>query len=312
MIFQLDRGLKLLFEELTGLNADLSNPRNSDIIISSNSWAFRNRIRQKRTLELPFINFRILPGQPIKLEKNPFPKNYFLANHGIYNPDSETRETAKAFTARYEATYWGHKFTRTVEMFQKIFSKNYNDILCRYNYVINNETLSLKAPFEFTNLELDPQWTAAEELERGKIHSIDLSFEVDAFLFESIDGKGANNVNYVAQVTAPTNDTIVTVTSPNHGLTSGAYVTVEGFTNSAYDGRYQVTVIDNDTFKLNDLNATDETTGTLTWYSGVKPVDTLVWEMFYDNGTIDETTGEYSNIFQDVSRSKEIDVTPDE
>jgi hypothetical protein len=63
-----------------------------------------------------------------------------------------------------------------------------------YTYKINGEDCSFKAPFEFTNLSLNPTWEAAEELERGNIHTIDLSFETDAFIFE---GKGVTPVDAI-------------------------------------------------------------------------------------------------------------------
>ena len=148
---------------------------------------------------MPFLSFRVQSGGIDKIEKTSFPRNYYLSNIGVFDSDLKDRVTCKAFTAKYESTFWAHGFVNTMAVYQKVFSENYKDLIVDYSYILKDsdgaeQTLNLQAPFTFTNLEFDPQWEAADELDRGKIHSIDMSFEVDAFLFE---GRGVVPVNEV-------------------------------------------------------------------------------------------------------------------
>jgi hypothetical protein len=67
-----------------------------------------------------------------------------------------------------------------------------------YNYkvVIDDSVvnLTLSEPFQFVDLAFDPQWTAQEELDKNKIHSIDMSFEVTAFVLEGKDVLPPNEI----------------------------------------------------------------------------------------------------------------------
>jgi hypothetical protein len=181
MIFQIDSGIKNFFSHESGL------PLN-DVIISSNAWAFRSRIEQKGSLVLPFLNYRILPGQPT-LPDRTFPRNYSLTNTGIWMDDLRDRVQCEPFFAKYEATFWSTGFVNSMALFQKFYSKNFEDDRVDYNYIIRSAagvdtTYQMKATFEFTSLEMDPQWENSADLEKGKIHSVDLSFVIGAFVFQ--------------------------------------------------------------------------------------------------------------------------------
>lgn len=57
----------------------------------------------------------------------------------------------------------------------------------------------------------------------------------------------------------------VSCTSSGHGLSSGEQATIDGTTS--YDGDYEVTVIDSDTFYFTDTWVADDATGTVSWTS---------------------------------------------
>jgi hypothetical protein len=70
-------------------------------------------------------------------------------------------------------------------------------------------------------------------------------------------------------VTAATNATPIVITSADHGLTTGAYVTVAGVTgNTAANGTFTVTRVNDDTFEL------DGSTGNGAYVSGGTWVET--------------------------------------
>jgi len=283
MFFPHDKGIKLLLQDLTGIRADLSNPINSDIIIAPNSWAFRERIRQKGSLVFPFINFRIKPAGLSITERADSPKNYNLAQLGIFDSYLQDKLTFRPFTASYECTYWGVGYTNTVAVFQKAFTSSFKDNRISYTYTISGEEFELKAPFYPINLSLDPQWTAQDELDKGNIHSIDLSFEMDAFLIENVGRYGSNVANY------DTSNPCI-VTSLNHGLKSGMKAVVGGSTDGDIDGTWTVDVLTPNTFSLRSCNnsGTGKVSGTCQWYSGVALVDEIEVSIFYENGVTGE------------------------
>ncbi len=70
-------------------------------------------------------------------------------------------------------------------------------------------------------------------------------------------------------ISAATNASPIVITSSAHGLTTGAYVTVAGVTgNSAANGTFVVTRVDNDTFSL------DGSTGSGSYVDGGTWVET--------------------------------------
>lgn len=283
MFFPHDKGIKSLLQDLTGIHADISNPINSDIIIAPNSWAFRERIRQRGSLKLPFVNFRIKPDGLAKTERENSPKSFSLAQLGLFDSTFSDRLTFRPFTASYECTYWGHDYVNTVAVFQKIFTSQFKDNRITYTYTISGEDVSFKAPFIQSNLSLDPQWTAQDELDKGNIHSIDLSFEMDAFLIENVGTFGSNTATY------DTSNPCI-LTSVNHNLKSGMKVYVGGSTNGDIDGTWYIDVLTANTFSLRecDNSGTGKVSGTCQWYSGVIPVDEVEIDVFYKNGITDE------------------------
>jgi hypothetical protein len=290
LIFPLDVGIKHYFAGITELSEG-TGPVDSSVILSSNSWAFRGRIKQKGSLVFPFVNYRILPGGVIRPETTA-PKNYATAIQGFMFDDVGTKVQSQAFTARYEATFWSTNFASTMYVFEKVYSEVYRDILIDYSYVINGKTFTFQAPLAFSNLSLDPQWEEQSEIDKGNIHSIDLSFEINAFLFKGMRNLGSNTATY--SVSNP-----CIVTSLNHGLNNTDLVTVGGSTNGDIDGTWRISIIDKDHFALLDCNnnKTGSVAGNCQWYSGFKPISQLELDLFYSNGVIDGNTPDRTLIF---------------
>ena len=179
MIFQIDIGIKRFFQNFLNLPAE-------DILISSVDWAFRERMRQVGSVRLPFLNYRLLPGQLIKPEGT-FPKNYAQTMLGVWDDDLKDKVMCKPFVGRYESIFWATGMVNTVAVYQKAYTQNFQDNLITYDYIIQshgkNTTYTFSAPIQFVNLVFDPRWEAQQEIEQGKIHTIDFSFEISAFLF---------------------------------------------------------------------------------------------------------------------------------
>jgi hypothetical protein len=291
LIFQLDAGIKRYFAGVTGFSLGTS-PANSDIIIASNAWAFRDRILQKGSLVFPFINYRILPGG-ISRPESTFPKNYSTAVQGVWDDDLQDRVRCLGFTARYEATLWSTSFANTMSIFQKFYMDNFDDNLVQYSYVINGSTLQFNAPLEYTNLEFDPQWEAQKEIESGKIHSIDLSFQIQGFMFHTRGNHGLSGAQYNKAKPC-------VVTSAAHGLTTKNTVTISGSTSGEIDGTFRVYVIDANHFSLDGTDTTSGSGGYCDWYSGVKPVDQLELDLFYNNGVMGTDTPDRTLVFPEA------------
>jgi hypothetical protein len=84
-------------------------------------------------------------------------------------------------------------------VFEKFYDSNFTDNLINYNYIFSKTdgsliTYQMQAPIEFLGIELDPNWEAAQDIEKGKLHSIDLSFVISGFHFS---GQGVVPVNEI-------------------------------------------------------------------------------------------------------------------
>jgi hypothetical protein len=166
--------------------SDLPNPER-DIFISSVSWAFRNRIRRETTLKMPFACFRLVPGG-IHPPEDTWVKNWKLT-HGVFLKEigaEGDRIKVTPFQADYGAIFWSNKYYNCAKVFQHFFEQNYDDLIFEYNYTINGVEYCFEGSFEFTNLELDPEFNEDEELQKEKLHSVDLSFQIKAFTFSGL------------------------------------------------------------------------------------------------------------------------------
>lgn len=88
----------------------------------------------------------------------------------------------------------------------------------------------------------------------------------------------------------------VTVLTPGHGLTDGDFITIRDCELAGYDGRQQVTVIDNDRFSINEVFVSDpaqrgswsvrggEITGYVSGENGVPPVKVMAPDHGLNNG----------------------------
>jgi len=282
MVFQLDSGIKKFFGDLLSIPYSISDPANSDVIISSNNFSFRNRIKQKGSLVLPYVSFRVIPGGIKKVEVSGFPKNYAMIEDGYWDDSLYTSIQCFAFTARYEAMLWTHKFSNIMYAFQQIYLRNFKDFLVNYSYNISGTTYNFKTPLIFTNLEFDPDWVATSELDRGNLHSVDLSFEIHSYIFKNKGTYGLDGASF-------TSGDNVQISSPDHELTSGMSVYIDNATNNQIGGTYIVSVVDENTFTLDQTDGTAIVDGTCDWFSGVAPIDLVELDLFYNNGQFDES-----------------------
>lgn len=190
MIFQVDLGLNTFLQTLTGLP-------NQDILYASNAFSFRKRLEQVGEVRFPFLNFRIQPNYP-KFPDTTTHKNYHIMHNGYYDTDLEGKVKLYPFTARYDCTFWFHNFVNAMQVYQNLYIYNRDDLVFNYEYIVRindtNYTVTLSEPFEFVDLSFDPQWTAQEELDKNKIHSIDMSFEITAFILEGKDVLPPNEI----------------------------------------------------------------------------------------------------------------------
>jgi len=191
MFFQYDVGIKNFLSQESGLPVN-------DVIIASNSWSFRERIKQKGSLVFPYMSYRIQNSQPT-LPDRTFPRNFWSTNYGYFDSEIQDRVVCYPFFAKYECVFWSVGFVNTVAVFEKFYDSNFTDNLINYNYIFSKTdgsliTYQMQAPIEFLGIELDPNWEAAQDIEKGKLHSIDLSFVISGFHFS---GQGVVPVNEI-------------------------------------------------------------------------------------------------------------------
>lgn len=93
------------------------------------------------------------------------------------------RITVIPYFANYDCIAWTHKYSNSAKIFQHFFEGSYDDYTFSYEYIINGETCIFTGSLEFLNLELDPEFDEGDELQRAKLHSVDLSFQIKAFTF---------------------------------------------------------------------------------------------------------------------------------
>lgn len=101
---------------------------------------------------------------------------------------------------------------------------------------------------------------------RKKILDADIDFLVDTLKFFLID---LNDLTQLKAITNATNATPIVVTSTAHGLTTGDYVNITGVGgNTNANGHRQVTVVDANTYSLQDPNTGANIAGSGAYTSG--------------------------------------------
>ena len=173
MIYQVDKGLHTFFKERTELDSDR-------IFMSSNAWSFRNRLRLNKELDFPFLSFRVSPGG-IKQPGNTYHQNFASTTLGVWEPYLKDRVQIVPYFADYEAVFWSNSFTNSMALFETFYKLYNQDLLFNYSYNIGGEEETFEGRLSFTNLEMDPQWNEEDELQKARLHSVDLGFQVQAY-----------------------------------------------------------------------------------------------------------------------------------
>jgi len=86
----------------------------------------------------------------------------------------------------YEALFVANRYVEAANLHSLFYEKNFDDLLVPHNYIINDTTYTFDASLEFTSLELNPDWNESDELQRGKISTVSLDFDIHAFTFKGL------------------------------------------------------------------------------------------------------------------------------
>jgi len=181
--FQFDLGLKPYLAEITRVQPD-------HVLVSTPEWAFRTNIQKfkdPKGLSLPFVAFRPKPGG-IRKPDNAY-KNWAITE-GLWFEDVQERVGIYAVEVEYSCVFWCNDYTQAAAMYQLRHYDLFRENFVPYKYVIFDRSIGKGREFEFemlldyTNLELDPEYSDAEELRRGNLHSVDMSFKVLGYVLQ--------------------------------------------------------------------------------------------------------------------------------
>lgn len=189
MIFELDSAYKKYLMNLTGLP-------DKNVFVSSNAWAFRNNLIRfgsgstpATSPVLPFCVFRVQPGGITKPDTDAY-KNTAL-KVGPYFTDVKDRVQVFSYAADYTCTFFCRDYVAAMQVYQNAYLDFYDETYVDYQYIIDGKPFTFTSNVDFTNLELDPEYDAAEELQKGAIRSVVMDFKIQAHLFF---GKGVQPV----------------------------------------------------------------------------------------------------------------------
>lgn len=189
------------------------------MIYSSNQFAPRKRAstQKNNNLNFPFINFRLKPGgYNHTVERNW--RSHPTTIRGLYLPGVSEKVKVAPITLQYEATLFLHydidgQYARHAAIFDEA-----RETLVNYELEVDGEEVKMIGVFDY-NIDWNPEFTEQDWLQKNKITTMRLDFEVQTF-----------NIKTGAAVTIPEKALLNFIT--NYDLEVG----------SAYDENYNIVV----------------------------------------------------------------------
>lgn len=157
------------------------------IVYADNSYALRRRAELEHrkgnntNLNLPFMNYKLTSydfGQQDWWNNEAFSRGIFLDDIGI-------KVRISPVLLEYEATFWSHRDDEIRYAYTELRFDADTKTTVNSSIEINSQEVPFVGQLGYTGLAFDPTYTESDWLERNKIHSIALDFEVVTFMMKA-------------------------------------------------------------------------------------------------------------------------------
>jgi len=148
----------------------------SRIIYASNEYALRKRARtqEHNNLNLPFLNYKL---DDFDFGATPWWNNS-LFSRGLYIPELGAKVRMSPVLLKYEATLWLHRDDETLFAFSELRFDADSKTTITASIEIGGIDVDFPGQLAYSNLAFDPQYNEMDWIERNKIHTIALDFDV--------------------------------------------------------------------------------------------------------------------------------------
>lgn len=152
------------------------------IIYASNAYAFRKRAdKETGNLNLPFVNFHLsnyMPGERLRWHGPAY-------SQGVYVPELEEKVQFAPITLDYEASFWCYTDFDVKYAFSEFIWDTDNKTILAPSVVIKEQDVLIPAHLSYDGLDLNPEYNEQDWLERNKIHSASIDFQIETLALKS-------------------------------------------------------------------------------------------------------------------------------
>lgn len=154
----------------------------SRVIYSSNAYAFRKRAdKNDGNLNLPFINLYMNTYEP----GDRLHWNSPMYTKGTYIPELGEKVRYAPITLDYEASYWCHTDYDVKYAFSEFLWDTDNKTILAPSVQIKEMDIPFPAHLSYDGLDLNPEYNETDWLERNKIHSASIDFQIETLTLKS-------------------------------------------------------------------------------------------------------------------------------
>jgi hypothetical protein len=156
----------------------------SRVIYASNAYAFRKRANKNEgNLNLPFINVYLNGYMPGVRQRWNGP----MYSQGTFISELQQKIRYAPITLDYEASFWCHTDFDVKFAFSEFVWDTDNKTILAPSVELLSHDISLPAHLSYDGLDLDPEYNETDWLERNKIHSASIDFQLETLALKSND-----------------------------------------------------------------------------------------------------------------------------
>ena len=150
---------------------------------ATNAYAFRKRAEgeEHNNLKLPFLNYFL---NDFTFTQQSWWNNE-LFSRGLYIPELGEKIKLSPVGLKFESTFWCHKNVEKLFAFNQLRFDADSKTTITATVDVNNVELDYPGQLSYTGLEFAPNYNEKDWLERNKITSIGLDFEIITFIMQS-------------------------------------------------------------------------------------------------------------------------------
>lgn len=154
------------------------------VIYASTEFALRKRSQNNPNLDLPFCNFRI---SDITADTDRPWFNHELGAEGMFVPELARKIKIIPVSLTYDSTIFFHKYADTLFSFNMLHWDDTLETVIKAQVEIEGQQVSLPGVLGHS-LTFNPTYNENDWLERNKINSISLNFQIDTFsIVDNVD-----------------------------------------------------------------------------------------------------------------------------